>query len=157
MGMSLQDQLLKAGLADKKQAKKARQEKRAARKKNKGKAVEPRINRTRKEAAAKAERSRELNRRINREKARLENLAQARQLISHHRLNLDKYEDPYYFAVGRKIKKIYVNGDIAGKLSRGSLAIVTADGAFEIVPARVARKIAARDRDSLLVLHEPED
>jgi len=34
MGLSLQDQLLKAGIADKKQAKKAKHEKRAKRKKN---------------------------------------------------------------------------------------------------------------------------
>lgn len=37
MGLSLQDQLLKAGIADKKQAKKANQEKRVKRKKIKAK------------------------------------------------------------------------------------------------------------------------
>lgn len=157
MGISLQDQLLKAGLANEKQVKKARHEKRVKRKKNKGKAVAPQQNRTRQEADARDKRSRELNRRLNQEKETLEKLAQARQLIKQNRLNLDKCEDPYYFAVGKKIKKLYVNEEITGKLSRGQLAIVVAAGVFEIVPARVARQVAARDRDALVVLHEPED
>lgn len=159
MGLSLQDQLLKAGVADKKQAKKAKQEKRVKRKKNKGKKATPapEANQTRENQLAQAKRSQELNRRANREREKQEKLAQVRQLIEKNRLDLRKYEAPYYFKVGTKIKKLYVNDDITQKLGRGQLAIVTLNSVYEIVPADVARKIVDRDPDSLVVLHNPEE
>nr|WP_320017011.1 DUF2058 family protein [uncultured Desulfobacter sp.] len=159
MGLSLQDQLLKAGIADKKQAKKANQEKRVKRKKNKGKkkTPEPEINQTRQAQLAQAKLSRELNRQANQEKEKQEKLVQVKQLIEENHLDLSKYEAPYYFKVGKKIKKIYVNDDITQKLGRGQLAIVTLDSVYEIVPAKVARQIVDRDPDSLVVLHKPEE
>ncbi|WP_320044399.1 DUF2058 domain-containing protein [uncultured Desulfobacter sp.] len=157
MGLSLQDQLLKAGIADKKQAKKANQEKRIKRKKNKGKKTAPEVNQTRQNQLAQAKRSRELNRESNREKEQQAKLAQVKQLIEENRLDLNKYEDPYYFKVGKKIKKLYVNNDITQKLEQGQLAIVTLNNVYEIVPAEVARKIKERDPDSLVVLHKPEE
>nr|WP_319395803.1 DUF2058 domain-containing protein [uncultured Desulfobacter sp.] len=159
MGLSLQDQLLKAGVADKKQAKKANQEKRAKRKKNKGKKTTPapEVNQTRQEQLEQAKRSRELNRQANRERETQERLAQVKQLIEENRLDLRKYEDPYYFKVGKKIKKLYVNDEITQKLGRGQLAIVMLNSVYEIVSAEVARKIADRDPDFLVVLHNPEE
>ena len=159
MGLSLQDQLLKVGVADKKQAKKANQEKRVKRKKNKGKKTTPapEVNQTRQEQLAQAKRSDELNRQANQEREKQEKLAQVKQLIEDNRLDLRKYEDPYYFKVGTKIKKLYVNDDITRKLGRGQLAIVTLNSVYEIVSADVARKIADRDPDSLVVLYNPEE
>ena len=159
MGLSLQDQLLKAGVADKKQAKKASQEKRAKRKKNKGKknTPAPETNQTRQDQLEQAKRSRELNRQANREREKQEKLAQVRQLIEENRLDLRKYEDPYYFKVGTKIKKLYVNDEITQKLGRGQLGIVTLNSVYEIVSADVARKIVDRDPDALVVLHNPEE
>ena len=159
MGLSLQDQLLKAGVADKKQAKKANQEKRAKRKKNKGKKTTPapETNQTRQDQLEQAKRSRELNRQANRERETQEKLAQVKQLIEDNRLDLRKYEDSYYFKVGKKIKKLYVNDEITQKLGRGQLAIVTLNSVYEIVSADVARKIADRDPDSLVVLYNPEE
>ncbi len=156
MGLSLQDQLLKAGIADKKQAKKAMHEKRAKRIQNKGKDTTPEINQARQEQLAQAKRSQELNLQLNQEKERQEKLSQVRQLIETNRLKLDKYEEPYYFKVGKKIKKLYVNEDIAQQLSRGELAIVSFDDRFEIVPDKVARQIADRDQESLVVIHTTE-
>ena len=157
MGVSLQDQLLKAGLADKKQANKANQEKRATRKKNKDKKETPEINQTRQAQLAQAQRSRELNRQSNLEKEKQAKLAQVKQLIEENHLDLSKYENPYYFKVGKKIKKLYVNDEITKKLGRGELAIVTLNSVYEIVPVKVARQIADRDPDSLVVLHQSEE
>jgi len=157
MGLSLQDQLMKAGIADKKQATKANQEKRVKRKKNKGKKKTPEINQTRQAQLAQANRSRELNRQSKQEKEKQEKLVQVKQLIEENRLDLRKYEDSYYFKVGKKIKKLYVNDEITQKLGRGQLAVVTLNGVYEIVPAKVARKILDRDPDSLVVLHKPEE
>ena len=157
MGLSLQDQLLKAGLADKKQAKKAKHEKRVKQKKNKGKKKSPEINRTQQEQLAQAKQSHELNRQLNQEKAKLDKLAQVKQLIKDNSLDLDKYEDPYYFKVGKKIKKLYVNDEITKKLSQGQLAIVTLNNLYEIVPVNVAHKIAERDPESIVLIHKPDE
>ena len=157
MGLSLQDQLLKAGITDKKQAKKAKHEKRAKRKKNKGNKATPEINQAQQDQLAQAKRSQELNRQFNQEKEKLEKLSQVKQLIETHRLKLDKYEEPYYFKVGKKIKKLYVNEDITKKLNRGELSIVSFDDLFEIVPDKVAQQIADRDQDSLVVLHKTKN
>lgn len=157
MGLSLQDQLLKAGIADKKQAKKAKHEKRIKRKKNKGQKKTPAINQTQQEQLAQAKRSQELNRQLNHEKAKLERLAQVEQLIGKNRLDLNKYEDPYYFKVGNKIKKLYVNEEITKKLSLGKLAIVTFNNLYEIVPLDIANKIAERNPASIVVIHKPDE
>jgi len=157
MGLSLQDQLLKSGLADKKQANKARHEKRVKRKKNKGTAAVPEISQARQEQLVQVQRSRELNRQRGQKREKLEKRAQVKQLIEQNRLDLKKYEDPYYFAVGKKIKKLYVNGEITKQLSNGQLAIVTLDGLFEIVPGKVARQIADRDPGALIMQHTPDE
>ena len=106
---------------------------------------------------AAEKRNQELNRQLNQEKKRRENLSQARQLIETNRLNIEDYDEPYHFVLGKKIKKLYVNEAIAKKLSFGQLAIVKLDDHFEIVPAKVAQKIADRDQDSLVLLHSHQD
>ncbi len=156
MGMSLQEQLLKAGIADKKQANKARQEKRTKRKKNKGQKPAPEVNQAQQQRLAEAKRSQELNRQLNQEKEKQEKLAQIRQLIETHKLDLKKCEEPYYFAVGKKIKKLYVDEKMTKKLGSGQLGIVTIDDQFEIVPAAIAKQILDRDQNSLILLHQPE-
>ena len=157
MGTSFQDQLLKSGLVNKKQAKKSSHEKHAHRKKNKGKAAPPEINKALEEKLAKEKLSRELNLQRNQEKQKLANLSEAKHLIETNRLKLeDYYDEPYHFAEGKKIKKLYVSEEIANKLSVGQLAIVKLDDHFEVIPAKVARQIAQRDPAAFMVLHEPE-
>ena len=86
MGNPLQEQLLKAGLASKKQAKKAEHEKRISRKQNHGNNPAAVSNQAREEQAAKEQRNRELN--LQRaEETRLRELkAQVKQLIETNRL-----------------------------------------------------------------------
>lgn len=157
MGTSFKDQLLKAGIVNKKQVNKAQHETRANRKKGKGGGTPPpEINKTRQEQLEKEKRARELNQQMNREKLRLENLAQAKQLIETHRLKLEVYyEEPYYFTLGKKIKKLYVNEEIAKRLGLGQLEILMTGDRFDIVPAGVARQIVDRDPSVLLVLQKP--
>jgi uncharacterized protein YaiL (DUF2058 family) len=157
MGTSFQDQLLKSGLVNKKQVKKISHEKRANRKKNQGENPSPEINKALEEKLAKEKRNRKLNQELNKEKKKRENLAQVRQLIETNRLNIEDYDEPYYFALGKKIKKLYVNKEIARRLSLGQLAIVRLDDHFQIVPAKAAHQIASRDQAALVVLHSPED
>ena len=156
MGNSFQDPLLKAGLVNKKQANKAKQEKRVKQKKNKGKKVVPQVNKTREEQLAREKKNREENIRRNQEKQKQEALAQVRQIIETNRLDLRKCDDPYYFAQGKKIRKIYVNKEITQKLSTGALAIVALGESFEVVPARIIEQILSRDPEAFVVRHSPE-
>ncbi|MFA7382752.1 MAG: DUF2058 domain-containing protein [Desulfurivibrionaceae bacterium] len=154
MGNPLQDQLLKAGLASKKQVKKAEHEKRISRKQNHGGNPAAVSSQAREEQAAKEQRNRELNRERAEETRLRELKAQVKQLIETNRLPQDSRGEPYHFAEQNKIKRIFVAEEMADQLSRGQLAIVKLGPGYEVVPAKAARQIASRDREAVVVFHE---
>lgn len=154
MGNPFQDQLLKAGLVSKKQAKKANREKYLSRKKNKGNNSSAVTDKAREEQAAQAKRNRELNRQRSEEKRQREQRAQIKQLIENNRQGLDDRGEPYYFTEQNTINRIFVSEDMAEQLSNGHLAIVKLDDSYEVVPAKVARQIASRDKEALVAFHE---
>lgn len=154
MGNPLQEQLLKAGLATKKQAKKAEHEKRISRKQNQGNSSAVTANTAREEQAAKEQRNRELNLQRAEETRQREFKAQVKQLIETNRLPRDDRGEPYHFAEQNRIKRIFVAEEMADQLSRGQLAIVRLGPGYEVVPAKVARQIASRDREAVVVFHE---
>lgn len=153
MGNPLQDQLLKAGLATKKQAKKAENEKFISRKQNKGKSPAAPSNKVREEQAAQDKRNRELNQQRLEETRHREQKAQVKQLIETNRLAQDHRGEPYHFAEQNKIKRIFVSDEMAEQLSRGQLAIVKFGNSYEVVPAKVAQQVASRDQDAVVVFH----
>ena len=153
---SLQEQLLKAGLADEKKARAVRNEKRKQRKQQpKGAAV---VNETeeraRKAREEKAEQDRQLNLERQREAEKKAIKAQIRQLIETNRLDRSRGEASYQFVDGKKIKKILVDDTMVDQLSRGRLAIVALGDSYEVVPDKVARKIMERDESAVVSLHE---
>lgn len=153
---SLQDQLLKAGLADEKKAKTIRSEKRKQRKQQPKGAVQ--VNeaevRARQAREEKAERDRQLN--LERQKAAEKKAIQAqiRQLVETNRLDRSRGETSYQFVHDKKIKKIFVDDTMVDQLSRGRLAIVHVNDQYEIVAEGVARKIMERDENAVVVLHD---
>ncbi|MDR9501574.1 MAG: DUF2058 domain-containing protein [Desulfurivibrionaceae bacterium] len=154
MGNPFQDQLLKAGLVNKKQVKKAQHEKRASRKQDKGALPEKATNKAREEQEAQARRNKELNRQRLEEKRQGEQKAQVKQLIEDNRLARDERGEPYNFVEENKIKRIFVAPEMAEQLSRGQLAIVRLAATYEVVPAKVARQIAQRDPEAVAAFHE---
>lgn len=152
MGNPLRNQLLKAGLVNTKQVKKVEHEKHVNRKKNKTDSAPPAENTLEKEQAAQAQRTRELNRQRDEEKRIRERKAQARQLIETNRLKRDERGEPYHFVENGKIMRIFVNKEMVDQLSCGQLGIVKLHDSYEVVPAKVARQIAERDQQSLLLL-----
>jgi len=154
MGNPFQDQLLKAGLVNKKQLKKATHEKRLTKKQDKNSSSTEAISQIKQEQAAQEKRNKELNRQLAEEKRQRERLAQVKQLIEQNRLPKDERGEAYHFVVENKIKRIFVSEEIVDQLSRGRAAIVKLGASYEVVPVKVARQIASRDKDSLLVLHE---
>ena len=155
MGNPFQDQLLKAGLVNKKQAGKANREKHLNRKKKKGQTPSEEIRtKAKKEQAAQAKRNRELNQQRDKEKQQREQKAQVRQLITQNRLELDDRGEAYHFVVQNKIMRIFVNEEMIEQLSRGQLAIVTFNGGYEVVPAKVASQIKERQKDIVVALQK---
>jgi uncharacterized protein YaiL (DUF2058 family) len=147
----LQAQLLKAGLVNKKQIGKVKQEQYQNRKQKEP--VQATVSQA--EQLAAAERSRELNRQLVEEKRRHELQAQIKQLIETNRLKRDQRGCPYYFPVqGKKVDRIFVAEEMAEQLSLGLLAIVKSKDGVEVVPVKVARQIAERDPAVVLVLHD---
>ena len=106
MGNSLQDQLLKAGLADEKQAKKARAAKvpkKRGKKSERAPALSESARSARQSMAEKAEKDRALNEQRKAEAERKAKLAQVRQLVERNRLTRDEAGIAYNFIDGDKV------------------------------------------------------
>lgn len=148
--MSLKDQLLKAGLADAKKARKAEHEKRQqARDPN----AETAQQLAEKAIAEKAERDRSLNRAQQEEKQRRELAAQIRQLVERHRITRAGGEVAYQFTDEKKVKKLYVTAAQQSQLVKGQIGIVRLGEGHELVPTVVAEKIRQRDAAAVVLLN----
>ena len=159
MGNSLQDQLLKAGLASEKQAKKAaagKAPKKRGKKGQQGSVLSESARSARKSMSEKAEQDRALNRQRKAEADRKALLVQIRQLIEQNRVPRDGGEVGYNFVDDGRIRKVFVTPEIQAKLGSGRLAISKFDGAYEVVPIDVAEKIQARDADCVIAREATE-
>jgi len=146
MGNSLQDQLFKAGLANKKQAvraKKASQKNAIA--KSRGEAVEDETaERVRQSDAEKNARDRELNRKKQAAADQKAILAQSRQLVEHSEIG-ERGDVEYRFDHAGTIKTLLLQAVHRKAVINGQLAIVSLDNNYHLVPRHVAEKIAERD------------
>lgn len=154
MGISLQDQLLKAGLVDKKKAsevRKAKQKQAKQQRKGQAQAADGTKQAAKEAQRAQAERDRQLNLQRKAEADRRAIQAQIRQLIEMNQLVLEEGQLAYSFTDGNKVKKLHVTEQIQTRLSRGQLAIARLGERYAVVPIGVAEKIAQRD-ESVIVL-----
>ncbi|OHY64476.1 hypothetical protein BB778_20870 [Pluralibacter gergoviae] len=148
--LTLQEQMLKAGLVSSKKmakvqrtAKKSRVQAREARE-----AVEE-------NKKAQAERDRQLSEQQKQAALAKEYKAQVKQLIEMNRIVINRGAIDFNFTDGSVIKKIAVDKQTQTQLINGRLAIarlLTADGKsdYAIIPAVVAEKITQRDADSIV-------
>lgn len=159
MMASLQEQLLKAGIVDKKKAKQVEQEKR--KKAKQGKKGQPQTDEAKelakKALAEKSARDRELNRQKEKAAEKKAIAAQIKQLIEVNRIDRSHGDSSYQFTDGKKIKKIYVSEKQHQLLSKGSIAIVRLDDRYELVASGVADKIKQRDETIVLVQNQVTD
>ncbi|NVK44160.1 MAG: DUF2058 domain-containing protein [Oceanospirillaceae bacterium] len=161
MAGSLQDQLLNIGLANKSQAKKAKENKRKqAKKKKSGQAVEDSgvqiqadLERQRQEKQA---RDRELNQKREEERARRAALAEAKQLLEQHATAVPE-EGPmdYNFVHNRIIKTLHLDRTQHTQLSRGTLAIALLEKGYGLIADDIAARIEEKD-PSLVIRIQPE-
>jgi len=159
MNNSLREQLLKAGLVNEKQVKKAVKEKRreALKGQNDPGALAETKPQVQKAQAEKAERDRQLN--LQRKEAAEQKaiVAQIRQLIETSRQPQGDGDMPYNFFDDNKVKRIYVSDAVRDQLSRGLLAIVKLDGHYELVPCETAHKIRARNEAAVVLWNDPQN
>ncbi len=149
MANSLQDQLLKAGLVDAKQAKKAKAGKAPPKRgKKKGKSTQP-LSESAKAAkqaqAAKAAHDRELEARRKAKTQHKAVAAQVKQMVDQHRVDRDGADIDYHFTDANKVRKLAVTAKIQAALANGRMDIVRSGDRYEVVSADTADKIRQRD------------
>ncbi len=149
---SLQEQLLKAGLVNKKKAKQAeRNKQKVAKQKRQGEDV---IDEGKASAEAartsKLEKDKKLNEQIKADAHNKALQAQIKQLITSHGIDRKAGDIDYNFSDGSKVKRIQVDSLMQHQLSRGMLAIAKIDTTYYVLPALVADKIRERDEQSIV-------
>lgn len=150
--LTLQEQMLKAGLVSSKKmekvqrtAKKSRVQAREARE-----AVEE-------NKKAQIERDKQLSEQQKQASLAKEYKAQVKQLIEMNRILISKGDIGFNFTDGTLIKKIFVDKTTQAQLINGRLAIArlgvdnVGESTYAIIPAVVADKIAQRDADSIVL------
>ncbi|CAM3736401.1 DUF2058 domain-containing protein [Parendozoicomonas haliclonae] len=145
--MSLRDQLLKAGVANKKQHQQARTQKKQQKKQG---VDDQAANRKRldEERRQQVERDKELNRKREAERAEKEKQAQIRQIIETNRIARKDGETAYNFVDNKKIKKWYLDEKQSNELVNGRLAIARlGDDDYALISGKVAETLAARLAD----------
>lgn len=159
MAKSLQEQLMAAGLADKKKAKKAEKErKKQDHLQRTGQSNE--IDAGREQAAEqrqkKAEQDRQLNLQKEQEREKKAIQAQIKDLITRNTIKSEIADIKYQFVDGKKIKQMYVDQAIWDRLSRGQLAIIAtgSEPAYGVIPLAVADKIRQRDEVVSIIIAE---
>lgn len=159
MAGSLQDQLLQAGLTDKKKAKainKTKKKQAKVERRSKVEAVDEAKQQVQQARVEKAQRDRALNEQKNAEQERKAIAAQVKQLIEVNRIPRQGGELAYNFTDQKKIKKVLVDKIMLEQLSRGRLAIVLLNDKYEVVPTVIAEKIKLREPDKVIVCNEAQ-
>lgn len=153
MSLSLREQLLAAGLGTKKQAKRAEQEARQQRHKDKAGAIAAERRRAAEKAqAAKAARDLELNRQRQIAAERKERAAQIKQLIEQHRLPKLETDEYFNFIHKQKVRRICVDEALRARIMSGEVVLVRCEGKYEMVTADIAAKIRERDERAIVEL-----
>lgn len=154
MALSLQEQLLKAGLADKKKAKKIKQEKHKQVKAKQRNNHE--LENEAKQAAAaalatKKEKDRLLSEKQRDERLRKEIIAQANNLIKVNAQPRKRGDVVLNFTHNNLIKRMYVDQATQKLVAQGRLSVVSCElDVYELVPTPVANKIKERVPESVI-------
>ncbi|MDD4914401.1 MAG: DUF2058 domain-containing protein [Methylococcales bacterium] len=156
--LSLQEQLLKSGLASDAKAKQVKAEKRKQTKQQRNKGIEVTdavkldVEQARQQ---QAERDRELNRLRQQAEEQKALSAQIRQMVEQNTIAQDENGMAYRFTDHNKVKSVYAAPKVREALVAGQAAIVRLDGmGYRIVSAEIARKICDRNAEYVVVFNE---
>jgi len=149
---SLADQLLNMGVVDKKKAKKSQHQKRQTNNKNRkavksGKDVQTDAMKHELEQAEleKQQRDLELNKQRDAELASKALVAEVRQIVQQHAIDIPKEAElAYNFTHSNKVKKLYITSDQQKELTQGYLAIAFVGEHYTLIPDKIAERIESR-------------
>ncbi|MCP4286772.1 MAG: DUF2058 domain-containing protein [Gammaproteobacteria bacterium] len=160
MAKSLQEQMISAGLIDKKKARKIKtdQQKSNRKQRQRGSApaqsTEQKLNEASK-VRAKLDRDLNLQRQMRNEQNAV--AAQIRQMVQANRLPKEKDgEAVFNFVVLGKVKKIYVSQETRERISSGKLAIVKVDRQFDLIPSNLVEKLRKRSETCVVFHNDPQ-
>ncbi|VAW51381.1 Nucleoprotein/polynucleotide-associated enzyme [hydrothermal vent metagenome] len=161
MSNPFQDQLLKAGLVNKKQVKKANQEKARSNKKQR-QSKEEVVNEVKlkiqQAAQEKAKRDKALNQKKQEQAKNKAISSEINQLISNNGIERDENCDiPYNFEHRKKVNRIYINAEMKQQIALGKLGIARIDGRYELVPLNIAEKIRQRNEKRIIIFEKEQE
>ncbi len=143
--LSLQEQMLKAGLVNEKKLKKAKKGSKKSRTQAREAKEAVEQNKT-----AQRERDVELNKQRSEEQLSKEIKAQVKQLIQMNKLDLRNGDIKYNFTDGTFVKSIYMDQETRDQLVKGGLSIARFGEGYAVIPSPAANKIAERDSESII-------
>jgi len=158
MGNSMQEQLLKAGLASKKQAVRAKKAKNTKEKQQrKGvDVVDETTDAVNKANAEQRAKDQALNQQRDAEAQAKAIKAQIVELVSLNRIE-ERGNTEFSYNDSGKIKTLMLQSDTRELLVKGVLNIVSVNQQHDIVPRAVAAKIAERDANAIVLANKTTD
>ncbi|ROV56476.1 DUF2058 domain-containing protein [Vibrio ponticus] len=143
--LTLQEQMLKAGLVNEKKLKKAKKGSKKSR--VQAREVKAAVEENKR---LQQERDKELSAQQNEQRLNKEIQSQIKQLIEMNKIDLGDGEIKYNFTDGTLVKAIYVEQVVRDQLAKGILAIARSGESYVVIPSAVANKIAQRDEDAII-------
>ena len=149
--LTLQEQMLKAGLVNEKKLKKAQKGSKKSR-------VQAREVKAAVEENKRLQQERDKELSVQQKEQRLTNeiRAQIKQLIEMNSINFKNGDIKYNFTDGILVKSLYVDTLIRKQLISGILTIARNEESYAIIPSVVANKISQRDEQIIIEQKEPE-
>jgi uncharacterized protein YaiL (DUF2058 family) len=157
VAISLQEQLLKAGLSNPNKAKtlKTNQRKQInAQRKNKITIKNETKASLEYAKQEQLEKDRQLNQKKQQQAEKKAITAQIKQLINLNKIPQVEDGEAYHFTDDNKVKKIYVSPQMREQISQGRLAIVKIAKRYEIIPTEIALKVQQRNKKCVLLLND---
>ncbi|WP_026957528.1 DUF2058 domain-containing protein [Aliagarivorans taiwanensis] len=148
--LSLQEQMMKAGLVSQKKAQKAKKQ-----------AKKGRTMRREVQAATQAQREEQLqrdqalNQQRNQEAQDKAIAAQVKQLITSNAIDISGGDITYNFTHDSVVKNLDLNAKHRQDVIDGRLAIAVSEGKYFVLAKVVAEKIAQRAPEAIVVLYDP--
>ncbi|MDC5838756.1 DUF2058 domain-containing protein [Vibrio europaeus] len=150
--LTLQEQMLKAGLVNEKKLKKAKKGSKKSR--VQAREVKAAVEETKRQ---QQERDKALSEEQKEQRLSKEIKAQIKQLIEMNTINQKDGEIKYNFTDGSLVKAIYVEQLIRDQLAKGILSIARTDETYVVIPSSVAKKIAMRDESVIIEQNAPAE
>jgi len=150
--LTLQEQMLKAGLVNEKKLKKAKKGSKKSR--VQAREVKAAVEENKR---AQQERDKALSEEQKEQRLSKEIKAQIKQLIEMNQIDQKDGDIKYNFTDGTLVKSLYVEQLIRDQLAKGILSIARTDETYVVIPSSVANKIAMRDESVIIEQNAPAE